>query len=91
MEWLRHLLGADGQDFYNVWSGLGADIGQVALVGGALGLYRRHKCHVKGCWRLGKQAVDDTGWVVCHHHHPAGHATPEKIAAATSSSDGSAG
>lgn len=70
---LGHLLGADGQEFYNFWSGIGADIGQLALVGAAIGLYRKHICHVKGCWRIAKQPLEHDGatWMVCHKHHPA--------------------
>jgi hypothetical protein len=70
---LGHLLGADGREWYNFWSGFGADLGQIALLGAAIGLYRRHNCHVKGCWRLGKQPLEHDGatWMVCHKHHPA--------------------
>jgi hypothetical protein len=28
---LGHVLGADGREWYNFWSGMGADVGQVAL------------------------------------------------------------
>jgi hypothetical protein len=70
---LGHLLGADGAQFYNLWSGIGADIGQLALVGAAVGIYRKHNCHVKGCWRIAKQPLEHDGatWMVCHKHHPA--------------------
>jgi len=83
---LGHLLGADGQEFYNVWSGIGADLGQVALLGAAIGLYRKHNCHVKGCWRIAKQPLEHDGatWMVCHRHHPAEQltgATMERLAA----------
>jgi hypothetical protein len=77
---LGHLVGTDGEEFYNLWSGLGADIGQLVLLGGAIGLYRKHNCHVKGCWRIGKQQVVGTSWVVCHKHHPEGHPSAEQVA-----------
>ncbi len=70
---LGHLIGADGKGWYNFWSGIGADIGQLALIGAAIGLYRKHNCHVKGCWRIAKQPLEHDGatWMVCHKHHPA--------------------
>jgi len=77
---LGHVLGADGQTWYNFWSGIGADIGGFAFIGATIGLYRKHNCHVRGCWRLAKQAVRGTSWVVCHHHHPEGHPSAEQVA-----------
>jgi hypothetical protein len=77
---LGHFFGADGRQWYNFWSGIGADIGELVLLGGALGIYRKHNCHVKGCWRIAKQEVVGTSWVVCHHHHPEGHPTAEQVA-----------
>jgi hypothetical protein len=43
------------------------------LIGAAVGLYRKHNCHVKGCWRIAKQPLEHDGatWMVCHKHHPA--------------------
>jgi hypothetical protein len=75
-----HVLGADGKSWYNFWSGVGADLGGFAVVGAAIGLFRKHNCHVRGCWRIAKQQVVGTSWVVCHHHHPEGHPTAEQIA-----------
>jgi hypothetical protein len=77
---LSHVLGADGREWYNFWSGIGADIGGFAFIGAAIGLYRKHNCHVRGCWRLAKQSVRGTSWVVCHRHHPEGHPTAEQVA-----------
>ncbi|HEY3528618.1 MAG TPA: hypothetical protein VGK78_05665 [Nocardioides sp.] len=72
---LGHVLGSDGREWYNVWSGVGADLGQLALFGAVFGLYRKHRCHVTRCWRLAKQPVEGTSWYVCHHHHPDGKPT----------------
>jgi hypothetical protein len=72
VESLSHLFGADGHEWYNIWSGFGADLGQVALFGAAIGLYRKHNCHVHRCWRIAKQPVEGTNWMVCHKHHPDG-------------------
>ena len=77
---IGHVLGADGREWYNFWSGIGADIGGLAFIGAAIGLYRKHNCHVHGCWRLAKQVVVGTSWVVCHHHHPEGSPTAEQVA-----------
>jgi hypothetical protein len=77
LHWLTHFLGADDAEghWYNFWSGFGADLGQIALFGAAIGLYRKHNCHVHGCWRIAKQQVEGTQWMVCHHHHPDGKPT----------------
>jgi hypothetical protein len=77
---LGHLIGSDGKGWYNFWSGLGADIGGLTLLGATFGVYRKHNCHVGGCWRIGKQQVLGTSWVVCHHHHPEGRPTAEQVA-----------
>jgi hypothetical protein len=76
---IGHLVGTDGKGWYNFWSGLGADIGGLTILGGALGVYRKHNCHVAGCWRIAKQQVIGTSWMVCHHHHPAGRPTPDDL------------
>ena len=78
---LGHLIGADGNEWYNFWSGLGADVGQVALFGAAIGLYRKHNCHVHRCWRIAKQQVEGTTWMVCHKHHPDGKPTEAHMTA----------
>jgi hypothetical protein len=55
------------QDGYNFISGPLADI---TLLGGVYAIVRRHNCHVKGCWRLGRHQVAGTTYVVCRKHHP---------------------
>jgi hypothetical protein len=77
---LGHVLGTDGRTWYNFWSGFGADVGGLTIAAGALGVYRKHNCHVKGCWRIAKQQVVGTSWVVCHKHHPEGRPSAEQIA-----------
>jgi hypothetical protein len=52
---------------YNFWSGFGSDLGEVALLGAVGGLWRKHACHTKGCWRIGRHTVDGTPW--CNKHH----------------------
>ena len=58
-------------DGYNFISGPLADI---TLLGGAYAIVRRHNCHAKGCWRIGRHKVPGTDYIVCRKHHP--HDTP---------------
>lgn len=55
--------------WYSFWSGFGSDL---SYFGVFAVLYRKHNCHVHGCWRIGRHLVDDTGHVVCARHHPKG-------------------
>jgi hypothetical protein len=63
-------------DGYNFISGPLADI---TLFGGAYAIARRHNCHVKGCWRVGRARVPGTEYIVCHRHHPHERPTAEKV------------
>jgi hypothetical protein len=55
---------------YGFWSGIGSDIGELAILGAIIAAYRKHNCHVRGCWRISRHPVDGTPWVVCRRHHP---------------------
>lgn len=85
LHWIDHIIGADyglpyGHfGFYNVESGSGSDVGELAIVGGLIAMIRRHTCEVKGCWRLGRHKTA-AGHAVCRHHHPDGHLTAERVA-----------
>lgn len=72
MSWLAHVLGLDNGSgrWYLWWSGMGANLGEFAIVGALFANVRRHNCHVKGCPRIGRFPVAGTRWVVCHRHHP---------------------
>lgn len=59
---------SNGSKWYNFWSGFGSDLGEIAILGSLLGLYRHHNCTVKGCWRIGHHAVDGTPYKTCHKH-----------------------
>jgi hypothetical protein len=63
-------------DGYNIVSGPVADI---TLLGGAYAIARRHNCHVKGCWRIARQQVPGTSYIVCRKHHPHDEPTAAKI------------
>jgi hypothetical protein len=55
---------------YAFWSGVGSDLGELAIVGWLAGLIRQKNCHVDRCWRLGRHAVSGTPHTVCRKHHP---------------------
>jgi len=79
---LAHVLGLDGPSYWqNFWSGVGSDIGEVALLSGLLAFYRRHTCHVDSprfCWRWAAHPVEGTPFRACRKHHPA---VPDKVTA----------
>lgn len=56
--------------YYNFWSGFGSDLGEVAIIGGVVAMYRKHNCHVTGCWRIARHPVEGTPYIVCRKHHP---------------------
>ena len=83
---LQHFFGLDDLSgpFYGFWSGVGSDITELAIVGGLIGIYRRHTCHARRCWRFGRHPVAGTPYIVCRRHHPDvpdGGATHEQILA----------
>lgn len=76
---LLHLLGVDNLSgpWYGFWSGIGSDLSEIAgLLTVAWIFYRRHNCHVHGCWRIGRHSVEGTPHVVCRRH---GVGLPEQI------------
>jgi hypothetical protein len=78
-----HILGVDDASgrWYLWWSGIAADISEVAIFGGLFGVYRRHQCEVARCWRLGRHRTAASHFV-CRRHHPDDHLTAEAVAAA---------
>jgi len=69
MQWLSHFLGMDNLSgaHYGFWSGAGSDISELAILGFVYGMVRKHNCHSRGCWRIGRHLVDGTPW--CNRHH----------------------
>jgi hypothetical protein len=55
---------------YQFWSGFGSDIGEVAIIGGLVGIFRQHTCHTKHCYRIAKHPVEGTPYKVCRKCHP---------------------
>ena len=83
LHFLYYIFGISGTgSWYAFWSGIGSDIGEIAIFSGLISLYRKHNCHAKGCWRLGRHPVAGTPYTVCRHHHPEGAPTHQKITAA---------
>ena len=74
--WLAYMTGslntAGAPPNYNFWSGFGSDLSELAIAGGLIGMLRKHNCHVRRCWRIGRLPVEGTPYVVCRHHHPEG-------------------
>jgi hypothetical protein len=76
MSYLWHIIlnwtgtSAPGNEVYNFWSGFGSDIGEVVIIGAIYQVYRKHDCHAKGCWRIGRHVVDGTPYITCKKHHP---------------------
>lgn len=68
MNQVFHWLGMDNASgrVYLFWSGF---FGDVTIFASAIAIARHRNCHIKGCWRLGKQ-VDGTAFLACHVHHP---------------------
>lgn len=55
---------------YWFWSGIGSDIGELTIVAAAVVFYRRHECHIQGCWRPAWHPHPEHGHPVCKRHHP---------------------
>ncbi len=64
--------------WYGFFSGFGSDIGEVAIIGGLVTVYRRHNCEVHGCWRIGRHQTAG-GHHVCRRHHPDDHLTHQDV------------
>lgn len=66
---------------YNFWSGIGSDIGEVAIIGGLIQIVRHLNCHQHRCWRIGRFTHGHLK--LCARHHPKvpdnGHITREHI------------
>lgn len=79
--WALHFLGVDSGSgpAYLWWSGFGANFGELAIVSALYAVVRRHNCHVRRCWRVGRRQVEGTGFVVCRRHDPAGTVTAADI------------
>lgn len=81
MNWVNDVLNVLGITnlsgrWYGFWSGIGGDL---AFVAAPLVLLRKHNCHVRWCWRIGRHPVEGTTWTVCRKHHPDTHVTAADV------------
>lgn len=53
---------------YEWWSGAGSDLGELTLLGIAIGAYKHINCEEPGCWRRGHRHPDH-GRPVCRRHY----------------------
>lgn len=83
MHWLLHFFGLDSASgpAYLAWSGALSDLGELAIIGGMITLWRRHTCAVRGCWRIGRHQVSGTQHICCGRHTPGGAPTHAHILA----------
>ena len=78
---IAYILGIDNEagPWYAFWSGFGSDMTEFLVLGGLYGMWRKHNCHVKGCWRIGRHAVQGTTYIVCRRHHPHDAPSADKV------------
>ena len=55
--------------YYNAFSGILSDIGEVTIIGGMIAGARHINCAEKGFWRPG-HVIHGTTIRTCHKHHP---------------------
>lgn len=67
MHFIAHWMGLDNASGpqYLFWSGI---FGDITIFGGLLGMYYKHTCHEKNCYRIGKHHIDGTPY--CTKHRP---------------------
>lgn len=65
--WLWHPLSGPG---YQFWSGIGSDVSEIAIIGGAIAVFRRWNCAAPGCLRHGRHPTADGQHCLCRKHHP---------------------
>ena len=68
-----HVLGTDNGNgaYYLFYSGIFTVL--CVAAGQAWNGYlnaRKHNCHVRHCWRIGRRLVPGTDWHACNKHHP---------------------
>lgn len=68
MHWLLYFLGLTDPSgsHYLFWSGVGADLAELSVIGVAVVFYQHRKCI--SCLRMGKHYVEGTAWTTCHAH-----------------------
>jgi hypothetical protein len=92
--WWIHMLGWDANTGtapyryghiqpYAPWSGSVSDFGLIAASASGFtftwAFLRKHNCHTRRCWRIGRHKVEGTEFIVCRKHHPEDKPTAEDI------------
>lgn len=70
---LQHALGMDTQTSHNyaaVSGVLPILVATLGFSGAIISVWRHVNCHVEGCPRVGRYAVEGTPYKVCKPHHP---------------------
>jgi hypothetical protein len=77
---LQHWLGLDSASGtpYLAWSGILSDIGELAIIGGLISIYRKHNCEVRRCLRIARHQTA-AGHHVCRRHMPGGAPTRQDV------------
>jgi hypothetical protein len=75
MHWLWYHAGlsSGNSPWYLFPSGWGSILLAVGFLTTPIVLWRKHKCEVHKCWRLGRHGVEGTRFTVCRRHLPSGH------------------
>lgn len=97
MDWhaFIHFMGIDNMAgmWYGFWSGFGSVIVPPILTSAPIVfvLLRKHNCHVKRCWRLGRHSmthpVTGAALIVCRPHHVDDHVLADDLREPGSSKD----
>lgn len=62
--YLLHPMHGNG---YQLWSGIGSDLGEVSILIALATWAKHHNCETRGCWRLG-HVHPSHGRPVCRRH-----------------------
>ena len=66
--------GDGNSESYLFWSGAGSDLAYLSFLSAAIVRYRKHNCHVKRCWRMGRHEFTEPDTEIkrklCWKHHP---------------------
>jgi hypothetical protein len=88
VHWLVRIAGLDDPTgpVYLFWSGIGADLGEFAIVAV---IWHHLNCHVKGCWRIAGHRNPQTGFRSCMRHRRIAQVPPDDEGRPGASSVGS--
>jgi hypothetical protein len=75
MHWISdafstYVLHVQNHNGYQLWSGAGANFGEITVIGLVIGAYRHINCDAPRCWRRGPHKTADGQHKLCRKHHP---------------------